>query len=108
MMESAECTPRECRNLIQEESGCVILDVRTPEEYSRGHIETAKNIDYFSPSFPEIIKCLDKTRKYLVYCKKGIRGEKTCRMIKEQGFPFVVNIRGGIDGWQEEGLPVKK
>ncbi len=108
MMEPAECTPRECRNLIQEESGCVILDVRTPEEYSRGHIETAKNIDYFSPSFPEIIKCLDKTRKYLVYCKKGIRGEKTCRMMKEQGFPFVVNIRGGIDGWQEEGLPVKK
>lgn len=108
MKEPAECTPGECRKIIQEEPGCVILDVRTLEEYSGGHIEGAENLDYFSPEFPQRIERLDKTKKYVVYCKKGIRGEKTCRMMKKMGFPDVVNIRGGIEGWQDEGLPVKK
>jgi rhodanese-related sulfurtransferase len=107
MMEPAECTPRECRKFIAEKSGCVIIDIRTPEEYSRGHIEGAENIDYFSPAFPEIIACLDKAGKYLVYCKTGKRGKKTCNMMMKQGFPFVITIRGGISGWQEEGFPVK-
>jgi rhodanese-related sulfurtransferase len=108
MIEPAERAPQQCRKLIQEGSGCVILDVRTPQEYSRGHIERAENIDYFSPAFPQKIDSLDKTRTYVVYCKTGIRAEKTCRMMKERGFPFVITIRGGIESWQDEGLPVKK
>jgi rhodanese-related sulfurtransferase len=104
----AELDPAECKRLIDSSPGCIILDVRTPGEYSEGHIEGAKNVDFFCRDFRTQIENQDREKIYIVYCKKGIRGERTKDLMKNYGFVSVVNIRGGIEGWKQAGLPVKK
>jgi rhodanese-related sulfurtransferase len=103
-----ELDPAGCKKLIDSSPGCVIIDVRTPGEYSAGHLEGARNVDFFCPDFREKIETQDRGRSYVVYCKKGRRGERTKDMMKGCGFFRVVNIRGGIEGWKEAGLPLEK
>lgn len=103
-----ELDPAGCRQLIDSSPGCVILDVRTPGEYSQGHLDGAENLDFFCSDFRTKIETRDRERIYVVYCKKGHRGERTRDMMRSCGFIRVVNIRGGIEGWKLAGLPVKK
>ena len=105
-----ELSPRESFMLISrpEQNRCIILDVRTPAEFSEGHLEGAENLDYYRPDFKEKITSRYKTRRYLVYCRKGLRGKKTMEHMRECGFQDVTNISGGFENWVASGLPVKK
>jgi len=58
---------------------CIILDVRTPEEYARGHIRGSASENFFSPDFRNIISNLDRDKKYVVYCAQGTRGSRTMK-----------------------------
>ena len=51
----------------------VILDVRTPAEFSAGHIPGAVNLDYNAPDFQAKAAALDKSKTYLVHCAVGGR-----------------------------------
>ena len=104
----SELDPVACKQLIDSSPGCILLDVRTPGEYSESHLEGAKNVDFFCPDFRAQIENHDREKIYVVYCKKGIRGERTRDLMHNCGFFRVVNIRGGIEGWKQAGLPVKK
>lgn len=101
-----EASPEECRRLIEE--GCRVLDVRRPDEYARGHLENAVNIDVSAPDFRERIAELDRDRPYVVYCKAGVRGAKAMEILRQAGFSRVYNISGGFDNWTRQGLPVQR
>ena len=85
-----------------------LIDVRTPEEYHSGFIANAENMDYFSPSFDEEIKKLDKEKPVVLYCKSGNRSYKSSVKLLELGFHKIYNLDGGIIKWQQEGFDVKK
>lgn len=90
------------------DKNCVVLDVRTPEEFSSGYIRGAKNLNFFSPDFRNEISKLDKNRVYLVYCASGGRSAAACKIMSDFGFPEVYNLKGGINGWKKVGKPLKK
>lgn len=77
----------------------VILDVRTPEEYSAGHIPHAILINYNAPDFSARIDSLSKNKTYLVYCAVGGRSAKASTMMTEKGFKDVYNLEGGFTQW---------
>ena len=71
-----EIEPKEAFTEIEKQNmihDYVILDVRTPNEYAKEHLENANNINV---KFPVILKMnwikLDKNKKYIVYCKAGV------------------------------------
>ncbi|HEY97275.1 MAG TPA: rhodanese-like domain-containing protein [Dehalococcoidia bacterium] len=104
-----DITVNKASNLIQENAGnpgFIILDVRTPEEYSGGHIEGAINIDFLADDIRAQLNKLDKTKSYLVYCRSGRRSSDTRDIMAELGFKEVYNISGGIGEWEAKGLPV--
>ena len=104
-----EITPVEALLLIHANPGnpgFIILDVRTPEEFTAGHIEDAVNLDYRGETFNEAISLLDKTRSYLVYCQRGSRSGSTTGMMAVLHFEEVFNMLGGIEAWQAAGLPL--
>lgn len=105
-----ELSPRECFLLIEgsPRERCIILDVRTADEFRGGHLGGAENLDYYRPDFKELISSRDKTSRYLVYCRKGSRGKKTLEIMQECGFRDVTNISGGFENWMASGLPVKR
>ena len=64
----------------------VILDVRSPEEYSEAHIDNAKNIDYNSSTFKEELEKMDKNREYLGVLSFGSQKFKRCENYDKIGF----------------------
>ena len=86
----------------------IILDVRTPEEYSDGHIENALNLDVKSESFTEQAVKLDKGKTYLLHCRSGSRSEMAVKIMEKSGFTDIYEIGGGFEEWKNEGLPVAK
>jgi len=41
-----------------------------------------------------------------VHCKSGYRSMIACSLLQRAGFQNVINVVGGLDGWQQAGLPV--
>jgi rhodanese-related sulfurtransferase len=102
-------TTLDAYNLIQKNMGnpdFAILDVRTVDEFNSGHIASAIDIDYYSPEFQSSISKLDKNKRYLVYCKTGIRGAASTRIMIDLGFKEVQNLSGGITQWIQDGYPI--
>lgn len=106
-----DITAEEAYNLIQENRDnpdFKIIDVRTPDEYTEGHIENAILIDINGDDFDEKIGQLDKDGTYVVYCRSGNRSGRACAAMQVLGFREVYNIIEGIRGWESAGLPTVK
>ena len=86
----------------------VLLDVRTADEFSGGHIEGAVNIDYYAADFKTNIGKLDKTKVYLVYCRTGVRGAASVKIMLDLGFRQTQNMTGGITKWVNDGYTTVK
>ncbi len=70
----------------------VILDVRTPEEYSENHVKGSQNIDWNGPDFQGQILKLDKSLAYKVYCRSGYRSGRALELMTMLGFTDVENL----------------
>src|SRR5262245_3285780 len=85
--------------------GITLLDVRTPEEFDKGHLAAARNMDWNSGQFPEQMKSLDKAKPVLVYCASGRRSAAAAASLRSAGFREVLELDGGIVNWRAAGLP---
>jgi adenylyltransferase/sulfurtransferase len=45
---------------------------------------------------------LDPNQQYYIHCKSGVRSMKALHFLREQGFKYLKNVKGGIDAWAEE------
>ncbi len=84
----------------------IILDVRTPQEFSSGRIEGSKNINFYDYNFKEELSKLDKDKTYFIYCRSGSRSGKTLELMKSLGFKKVYNLQNGIIEWNKYNLPL--
>ncbi len=103
-----DITPQEAYTSIQENQDnpdFAIIDVRTPEEFTEGHIEGAINIDFYSETFPDELNILDKNKAYLIYCRSGGRSGDALVIMASLDFKEVHNMTGGIIQWEAEGFP---
>ncbi len=85
-----------------------LVDVRTPKEFSQGHLENAVNIDFLADDFDAITANLDKEKPVMVYCKSGGRSAKASARLKELGFKTITDLDGGIINWTNEEKPIVK
>jgi hydroxyacylglutathione hydrolase len=82
-----------------------ILDVRSPDEWKKGHIPGAKHI--FLPEVPQKSGELIKKKPVAVYCDSGYRASLAASILKKQGFD-VRNVPGSWQAWLNAGYPVEK
>lgn len=83
-----------------------IIDVRTPSEFSEGHIDGAVLIDLSSATFIEDVQALPRDGAYAVYCRSGNRSATATAAMRELGFTNIVELGGGILEWSASGYPV--
>ncbi len=103
-------TPEQGYELIiknTENPNFAILDVRTAQEFDKGHIKSAINIDYLSETFKDKLSELDKKNTYVIHCRSGGRSTKALKLFDELGFEEVYNM-GGIAQWEQSGYPTVK
>ena len=84
----------------------IILDVRTPQEYSRGHIEGSTLISINDSKVIEKISLLQKEKPIYVYCLTGSRSRSVANYLSKNGFSKVYNLQRGIMEWQRFGYPI--
>lgn len=83
-----------------------IVDVRTPDEYNKGHLENAVNIDWNNSNFENEISKLDKSKPIFVYCLSGGRSSSATNKMHQLGFKEIYEMNGGIMKWQAKNLPL--
>jgi len=76
-----------------------IIDARTPQEFSEGHIPGAVNIDIGGEDFFKKMERLDKDRPVAVYCRSGRRSKIAAERFAGKGFK-VTELDGGIITWK--------
>jgi thioredoxin 1 len=96
---------KEFAKKIDEPPGATIVDVRTAEEFSGGHLPNAKNFDWQGDLFAKQISSLDKSKPVFIYCHSGNRSRSAAKSMRAQGFKKVYELEGGITKWQAADLP---
>jgi rhodanese-related sulfurtransferase len=91
---------------VANQSGVVIIDVRTPAEFAEGHLPNALNIDFQSGNFEQEIESLDKSVTYAVYCRSGNRSSKATAIMADAGFTSIYDLDGGLSDLQAAGAQV--
>lgn len=87
----------------------ILLDIRTVDEFNEGHIKGAKQIDYYqTQAFSDYLDTLDKSKKYLIYCRTGRRTGLALNLFKQKGFTNVSDLKGGYNSWLASDLPTEK
>ncbi|KAF0926119.1 hypothetical protein E2562_021831 [Oryza meyeriana var. granulata] len=94
------------------------LDVRTEEEFKKGHVESSLNVPFlfFTPQGKEkntkfteqVALHYDKEDNIIVGCLSGVRSELASADLIAAGFKNVKNMEGGYMAWVESGLSVNK
>ena len=91
------------RSQLESEEDCLIIDVRTSEEFEELRLPNSINIDFYNPQdFMQELEKLDKNNVYYIYCRTGSRSANTCELMKEIGFAKTYNLLGGITEWEGE------
>lgn len=87
-------------------AGTLLIDVRTPSEFSEGHLEGAINISVESPAFAAQVALLDPTADYLIYCRSGRRADVAMDFMAEAGFSSMRNLGSVAQASQATGIRV--
>ena len=87
--------------MMEAENDYIILDVRTPEEFSEKHIPGAINVANETIGSEEIPELPDKDQLILVYCRSGNRSKQASEKLVALGYTNIVEF-GGINDWPGE------
>lgn len=82
-----------------------IIDVRDQSEFRSGHLRNAIHVPL--TELPNRLPKLDKFKEQpvIVVCQSGSRGIGAVNQLKKAGFKEVYNLEGGIEAWQQKGMP---
>jgi len=89
-------------------SDALVVDLRSAEEYAKGHILGAKSVPLadLERRAGELEK--NKAKAVIVHCGDGSRAGGGVAVLRKLGFGSVSNLSGGYAAWQQAGLPVEK
>ena len=85
-----------------------LVDVRTPKEYTEGHIEGAINVDWKNRHFADNIqKVVGNEKPVAIYCRSGNRATRAMYAMDALGYNEVYNLEHGIKSWNTVKKPLK-
>ena len=96
-----QITMDEAVDMMAQETGYIILDVRRPDEFAAGHIPNAINVANETIGTAEIPELPDKDQLIMVYCRSGRRSKEASEKLVKLGYTNIVEF-GGILDWKGE------
>jgi hydroxyacylglutathione hydrolase len=100
----AQTDPREAKRLLDDDSA-LLLDVRGASERHEAQIAGSRHLHY--GYLMAHVSDLPRDTPIIVQCAGGTRSMIAASILQRAGLRQVVNLRGGIDAWQNAGLPVQ-
>ncbi len=92
-------TAEELQKRLESGETLFLVDVREDEEVAYGKIPEAVHIKM--GDIPSKLDFFDKENEYIFICRSGMRSERVCEYLQEQGYK-VVNMEGGMLNWNGE------
>lgn len=91
---------------IQARKSAVLVDIRSNEEYGKGHIEQSLSLPL--DTLESNIKKLNKYRgkPVIIVCQSGMRAAKAASVLKKNQFEELYILDGGVTSWSKENLPL--
>lgn len=96
-------SPEEFEQQFYAAEEAILLDVRSPIEFSMRHLESCMQLDFGSPEFREVVRILDPSITYFVYSEIGERSKEACAYLTKKKFSQVYMLEGGIEAWEKAG-----
>lgn len=93
--------------LINADSDYILVDVRTPKEYRKGHMKNAVNVSYFHNWFADSIAKLNREKTIYMYCQTQHRSPLASKKMKKMGFRKIIDLKGGFMKWENKKMPVE-
>lgn len=97
-------TPIYWRELAAGVPDATLVDVRTKDEYALGHLDGAINVPL--DDMRERLDEIPKEKPVVVYCGVGLRGYLASNILKDNGYPSVYNLIGGIKTYKAATTPI--
>ena len=96
------------KRIDSKDAAMLVLDVRTPEEFAKGHIPGAINIPYthLPVRISEIADAADKD--IVLYCATGVRAERGAERLRENGFKKLLHLDGDMKAWEAQKRPLEQ
>ncbi len=88
--------------------GAVLLDVRTPGEYSAERIEGSRLIPLQKLGKEQVAELVRQGGRCVVICRSGGRARRAATQLEEAGHPDVTVLEGGLNAWLTAGKPVER
>lgn len=93
-------TGAELETMMKDGQPVVIVDVREPELYSKGHVPGAINIPYEDNSQKRVVKELSPKDRIVFICHGGPMGDELGDILVNNGYKSVYNVAGGMKKWK--------
>ncbi|HEX4051379.1 MAG TPA: rhodanese-like domain-containing protein [Steroidobacteraceae bacterium] len=103
---TASVVPQDAIRMMNQ--GATVLDLRAQKAYDDGHINGARHFEAV-----QILEAGDSLKRYrerplILYCDRGTVAAAAGRTLTRQGFTKVFTLRGGLDAWRAEKLPLAR
>ena len=94
-----EISPKEV-----ETKDLIVVDVRKPSDYRKGHIPGAVNLPYskVEEKLEEVLEEVDKEKEIAVVCVRGISSKTAVKKLMEAGYEEAKSLKGGMKAWTGE------
>lgn len=89
---------------LKQNPDLLVVDVRQPQEWAKGHIKGAHYIT--GAELPTRWKEVPQNRPVAVVCGSGYRSSVAASLLAHHGYRNVTNVLGGMSAWQSAGLPI--
>ena len=103
--DKASIVVAEARKLMASRKDLLLVDIRSPQEFSQGSIAGAQNIPFID--IMEGRHQLPKDKPLLLICSIGGRSFAAVQLLQEKGYTEVYNLDGGLQAWSRASLPLQ-
>ena len=101
-----EVSASELHSMLGQQGRVLVLDVRTPEEYAKGHIPEAVNVPMDSLAAKVREMHVSKQTTIVTTCEHGGRSSRAALELRKMGYQATSFCR--IASWQKNGYKIEK
>ncbi len=99
-------SPMEAKTMIEAREDLLVIDVRSPEEYSQGALPGSTLVPFWKVMKGE--HGLPKNKPILLVCAVGGRSYAAGQYLSMRGYPEIYNLSGGLSAWAQQRVPLPK
>jgi rhodanese-related sulfurtransferase len=96
--------PQDAVKLINNDA--MVIDLRSPEAFARGHIVNARNIPLDELDAKHEKLEAHRAKPLIAVCESGTSSTRAVDKLRKSGFESVYGLKGGITGWTQANLPL--